>query len=814
MPKIGLRSYVRELESLIEKGQLDEAIAHCRHILKFHPKHLEIYRLLGKAYLEAKRYVEAEDIFNRILVAVPDDFVSHAGMSIVKDEKGNQDEALWHMERAFETQPSNAAIQSELQRLYGRRDGVEPPRIRMTRGALAHMYMQGELYPQAISEIRAILAQDPQRADMQILQAEAFFHSGQKADAAEVCNRLLATLPYCFEANRIMVELMHGKDNIDKAQEYRQRVCELDPYAMYAPDSVFHSAEVPDNTILVERLATSGREVPVMKSTSAVEAQPDWLSKGIEEKSEEAESTRKELRQAELRQNVSPPPSEENIPSSMDISSTAVSSASSISASPADKIPDFLREAGWKEGSGDTSDEIGSLPFEAGTAGGLEAAGIRSSEDELIPVELPAWLKSKVPGGNQGKPSEAEPLPDWLDQLTSAPDSDEKHGDKPSDATSAWLRGLSEPGSPPINAQPFQPEEREIASSFTEMPDGGIEASEKSSSNITNEEQASISMLGSEPVVTPKGISETEQEEGMGWLESLAAKHGAEGEELATNQTERMESPPDWVSKVMHEVGDQPTETKAAETPTDSEDETGVWLRDRDNKKTPTFDTGVTEPEPPADEEGSAPAWLNDLDHKSISEEPVASDEEDLPGWLQNLKTVSPETRTDSLYDKAEGQSPVERMQEGEKKLDASSLPLPTASDSTGTTGFQNGDQTSEIPGETGAAQTEEMDMPNWLKGMDQNVPAIDGQEDFSTMPDWLKPMESKLGESTPINNEKESKLPEMPNLGGLQEEKPRFDDGVLGERDLSDWLQSLDDVPPGIPATTAIDTMPRWMKG
>jgi hypothetical protein len=239
-----------------------------------------------------------------------------------------------------------------------------------------------------------------------------------------------------------------------------------------------------------------------------------------------------------------------------------------------------------------------------------------------------------------------------------------------------------------------------------------------------------------------------------------------------------------------------------------------VWLRDRDNKKTPTFDTGVTEPEPPADEEGSAPAWLNDLDHKSISEEPVASDEEDLPGWLQNLKTVSPETRTDSLYDKAEGQSPVERMQEGEKKLDASSLPLPTASDSTGTTGFQNGDQTSEIPGETGAAQTEEMDMPNWLKGMDQNVPAIDGQEDFSTMPDWLKPMESKLGESTPINSEKETKLPEMPNLGGLQEEKPRFDDGAMGERDLSDWLQSLDDVPPGIPATTAIDTMPRWMKG
>ena len=81
-------------------------------------------------------------------------------MSIIREDEGNLDEAIWHMERAFEAQPSNAAIQSELQRLYGRRDGVTPPRIRMTRGALAHMYMQGELYPQAISETRAVLDED------------------------------------------------------------------------------------------------------------------------------------------------------------------------------------------------------------------------------------------------------------------------------------------------------------------------------------------------------------------------------------------------------------------------------------------------------------------------------------------------------------------------------------------------------------------------------------------------------------------------------------------------------------------------------
>ena len=52
MAKVSLRIYNREIERLVEQGHMDEAIAHCRHILKTFPKHIETYRLLGKAYLE------------------------------------------------------------------------------------------------------------------------------------------------------------------------------------------------------------------------------------------------------------------------------------------------------------------------------------------------------------------------------------------------------------------------------------------------------------------------------------------------------------------------------------------------------------------------------------------------------------------------------------------------------------------------------------------------------------------------------------------------------------------------------------------
>ena len=66
MAKVSLRAYNREIEAMIDRNHLDEAIAHCKHILKTFPKHLETYRLLGKAYLEYKRYPDAVDIFSRV----------------------------------------------------------------------------------------------------------------------------------------------------------------------------------------------------------------------------------------------------------------------------------------------------------------------------------------------------------------------------------------------------------------------------------------------------------------------------------------------------------------------------------------------------------------------------------------------------------------------------------------------------------------------------------------------------------------------------------------------------------------------------
>src|SRR5512136_739490 len=143
------------------------------------------------------------------------------------------------MELAYEAQPSNAAIQDELRRLYGRRDGVQPPKVRLTRGALSRMYAKGGLYDQAVAELRMAIAEDPNRPDLQLLLAEMFFQTNQRVEAIDTCVNIIKKIPQCLEANRILAVSLPETEGSDAVKNYRQTVISMDPYYAFAtPDSI------------------------------------------------------------------------------------------------------------------------------------------------------------------------------------------------------------------------------------------------------------------------------------------------------------------------------------------------------------------------------------------------------------------------------------------------------------------------------------------------------------------------------------------------------------------------------------------------
>jgi tetratricopeptide (TPR) repeat protein len=436
MATIPLRVYFQHIDHFIEQKQFDEAIAHCKHILNHYPKSLETYRLMGKALLEKNRFGDAGDIFQRVLSSAPDDFISHVGMAIVREDEGGLDAALWHMERAFESNPANGPAQEELRRLYGRRDGVVPPRAQLTRGALARMYVKGELYPQAELELRAALRDDPERLDLSLLLARVLLETGRRAEAAELSQSLLQKIPYALEALRIVSEILAQQNRADEAKFYQQRLAALDPYEAYANG---HSASsvAPEAVRVPELGEAEGQEAAL-----ALGSTPDWAT-SLGEKLE------------------TPPAEAEDVPDWLKAGTGILSGTAPLTGAlsgtdmpAAGEVPDWLKDVepaqpaqaaatdmpDWMKAT--TGIAAGHLASESGSSiTGWLATPEQPASPFDAPVagqaDMPDWLKDIAPPTAPlgGAPLTTEPLPSSLSGAGSG-------------ALPEWLNAPSEPPKP------------------------------------------------------------------------------------------------------------------------------------------------------------------------------------------------------------------------------------------------------------------------------------------------------------------------------------------------------------------------------
>ena len=772
MAKVSLRIYNREIENLVENSQLDEAIAHCRHILNAFPKYLETYRLLGKAYLEAKRYREATDIFERLLMAVPDDFVAHVGMSIIHDEQNNLDSAIWHMERAFEVQPSNAAIQAELQRLFGRRDGVEPPKIRLTRGALAHMYVQGELYPQAIAEINSVLEEDPERQDMQVLLARAYFHAGQKSEAAEICSQLLRRYPYCFDANRVLVELIPQTERGESTQVYRHRVSELDPYSTFATGSVFHTEEVADAALNLERLEWDGQPVDM---------QPEWGdSLGINRGDKPAERDEQpEWLKAAM--------TNESAPASTPDKKSASVSGVGIAAGD-DQIPDFLREAGWGEDTG---------TFQEG-AGIFEQSDDDAAKADIAEGELPDWVKamapqgadeiSTIPPGNSTEQEEdltQDDVPDWLQGLgdvQSTPSTEEEQI-APAEDIPEWLQSMK----PEETSQPESQEtpDEEPAGDGA-LPDWlqSMEADVQPEEGGASQETVDVSpeslsdwQIGDETLepgatyINSLGASAEEQDDAMAWLESLASKHGAKPEELVTDPNARKETAPDWVQKASQAGAEQPP---VVESPAPQQEEPVQPVQEPE-PEIPQPSAGVEDLGVTAEEQDDAVAWLESLasKHGAKPEELVTDPnarKETAPDWVQKASQAGAEQPPMEESPTPQQEEPTEEEPEWMKHAKEVGESLFSE--------LEEAQTMEPLP----AADTDETGM--WLRDLENEDNLIEEQKAEpaadADLPDWLGNLDEEQPEQAPLVAEPVA--------------QPAEEEMLASDADLPNWLDGLDE--------------------
>lgn len=658
MAKISLRAYLHEIENMIDRGELEQAQANCRQILNVYPKNIDTYRFLGKSYLEGQKYKEAEDIFQRVLSVIPDDFISQVGLSIINEEAGKLDAAIWHMERAYEVQPSNIPIMNEVKRLYGRRDGVEPSKVRLTRGALVRMYARTKLVPQAIAETRAALEEDPNRVDLELILARMYLLSGQKVEASEICTKIISRLPYCLEANRILAEILPETSRADEAKNVNERVNSLDPYAAYVSQNAPTSDLVPDNTIMLEHLS-EGSNVPsspfteVTDISSNITSQPDWLN------SEGSEST-------------SPA-----APFSVPISESPVASRD-------DQVPDWMKEVGWSQ-SDHSETTPPPLPFEQ------KDENANTPVEDAVPADVPDWLKDlqaqntptedlvtenknteEIPVHEeppvepkiQPEPQIPADVPDWLelDKTQSepivpivikekteeviaqgseevpaeaiTPDADAiENADVPE-----WLKELNPEAAQNIN----QPEQ--AASTPPPFPENDLPLS-------PNSEVPSTASAADEPAEIAPEIDHSMPEIPQDWMEDAGiASTGKTGPLIPAADI------PEWLKEI--EINPEGEESLKVTPDSDSEPISGdmpEWLKDLQATPPPTeasdFESTVTKAEEPTHSATETPDLASPLQAEATPGVPVPADNTDLQQWLSSLETEAGETTAEADQD-------------------------------------------------------------------------------------------------------------------------------------------------------------------
>jgi len=287
MSELTLQRLCDEAEALIASESFEEAIALCQHTLRFYPKHIRSYALLGKAAVGLGNAREAADMFRRVLSADPENLEARATLGEIFSGEGALDEALWQTERAFEMNPGDVEIRQRLRELRGQRLGHQPNRLKLNGVALGRLYSRSGWYDLAIKEYQAMLEKDPARVDVRAALAEALWACGRRQEAAVVCEELLTELPNCLKANLILGQVW-AESGLEEGWGCLQLAQSLDPENRTAQQILGDESPLPLQEVELPPVGTappvSVEEEPEMETAEL----PPWLqSLSTEESSED-----------------------------------------------------------------------------------------------------------------------------------------------------------------------------------------------------------------------------------------------------------------------------------------------------------------------------------------------------------------------------------------------------------------------------------------------------------------------------------------------------------------------------------------------
>lgn len=809
MPQTELKQYTDEIARLIDDGQVDAAIEHCRHILGFYPRYLAVYRLLAQASMEKGDYAHATHFLQSLLSADPENADAWADLAGLSDDLGELEQATWLMERAFEIEPGNADIRDRLRDLYKRRDGIDRPRLKLTPGALGRMYAVGGFHRRAIHELQRILESRPglpplHTAYLEVALARSFCSAQDMEDMAErVCHSLLDKLPNCLQANLMMGQILWSRGQAEDAEKHIELARALDPEGRTAQKLFGDRSPIPFERVEIPHLEV-GEEATVV-APAQVPAAPvedtSWL-----DQVGEAFAADVDLSESEA---VSPAPSwlgewsaEQTAPQreGEDAADQPPGDGPVGRTAP---LPDWMLESMPEEGEDTGEDELPAWLSE-------------DEQVEPLPAES-AVPEAAPPAAPIGETEEEAELPAWLQELASeAEPAEEIEAVADEQDTTQWVTPTED--IVPVEGD-IEPTETPGELAADELPDWLKAFDEESLDEGAEIEETSVQAF---------------DEELPEWMQTPAPDTEEHSEEEQAQESEL----PDWL-RSLERPAEEGAPVSGTQGPADagsavlSEEELPEWLRDL-RERQPDLLEGEEEsvdwvPEDVSEEEleiealdtEELPDWLRELRAQGTSLEeppdqaptgegapeaglpPVADSqpedgslrEDELPSWLQELRAQDAASAPQSPEDLAiEGELP-DWLREVEEEEAATEAP---------------------------AERVDEEDLPDWLRELRAQEP-ISWEEDEQTLvgatagdePDWLAEIQAEDESDLSAEEIDQEALPDWlrelhaPESGLPAEEQE--DAGAIAEGMSEGKTELVPDLEPAI--DTGDEELPEWLR-
>jgi tetratricopeptide (TPR) repeat protein len=226
---------------LLQKGKVDEAIAHYQKALQIKPDFTEAHNNLGIVLLQKGRVDEAMDHFQAALEIKPNDAEAHYNLGIALDQKGRVDEAIAHYQKALQIKPDHVDAHYNLGDALLQKGRVDE--------AIDHFQTVLEIKPdyaeanynlgvaldqkgrvdEAIVQYQKALQIKPDRVDARVNLGVALFRKGNVDEAIGHFQKALQSEPDNANIHNSLGTAFLQKERVDEAIGHFQKALQSEP---------------------------------------------------------------------------------------------------------------------------------------------------------------------------------------------------------------------------------------------------------------------------------------------------------------------------------------------------------------------------------------------------------------------------------------------------------------------------------------------------------------------------------------------------------------------------------------------------------